>query len=230
MAATPDPTLGSLLAILGVLVSLIGIVAVLQARVWIFLWIGLGLTLLGVCSFFVLGLFGRGYRAERDRVLLERRDQATQDYIEQRDALYELTRPRTAPTAQRITEVTLSRGPCLGPCPVHVVTLRRDGTASWHGEDFWGGDFTERLGDFTGSFIEDQFVFLAKLIAASGFFDWSETYESTATDLATTELEVTIGSTEKWLVSVYGNGPRGFEEVTMAVEALANEVNWRRSA
>jgi uncharacterized protein DUF6438 len=225
MVATPEPTVGLLVAALGGLVSLIGIVAVLQARVWIVLWFGLGLALLGVCSFFLLGLFGRGYRAERDRVLLERRNQAALDYIEKLDALRDLKRQRTsAPTAEEITEISLSRKGCLGTCPVYVVELSRDGRASWHGDYF-----TDRLGDFTGSVIEDQFVLLADLIERSGFFGWNETYQSPGTDLEITSLEVTVGSIEKWLVSVYGNGPTGFGATIMAIERLANQVNWRRS-
>ena len=52
---------------------------------------------------------------------------------------------------------------------------------------------------------------------------------SPVTDLATTSLEITIGSIEKRLVAVYGEGPREFDAITMAVDVLANEINWTRS-
>ena len=52
----------------------------------------------------------------------------------------------------------------MGTCPVYSVTLRQDGTASWHGEIF-----TDPLGDAVAYIDGPDFHALAEFVERSGF-------------------------------------------------------------
>src|SRR5215470_6365535 len=59
--------------------------------------------------------------------------------------------PPTA-AAQTITEIILERTPCYGRCPIDTLVLHADGTAAYTGKQF-----TQRTGQFTGTFLKGDF-------------------------------------------------------------------------
>jgi Domain of unknown function (DUF6438) len=228
--------LGMPLVGLGIVVSLISVVARLQVGAWTLLWIlwiGVASTVLGLGISMIGWLAGRTRRRERQRISRVRQEQQLEKAEKLRAVEEEvMAQLRPAGLAEKITEISLSRGPCLGNCPVYTVDLRLDGTATWHGEGFFGvlavpPTPQDRVGDFIGHFAKDRLVVLADLVERSGFFTWDEAYRSSVTDQATIEIEVTIGWLAKRLVSVYGrSGPRGFDEATLAIDEVANAVSW----
>jgi len=123
--------------------------------------------------------------------------------------------------ASSIRAITLSRGACYGECPVYEVTLRRGGSATWVGEQF-----TDRIGQFTGSIEPSDFVLLAELVVNSGFYAWDEMYPPPATDLPAYRLTVTSRHGERSVEQWGTDEPRGFSLIAAAVDGFASSTWW----
>jgi hypothetical protein len=132
---------------------------------------------------------------------------------------------RFRPTAGKaITSIRLARGPCYGTCPVYSVTLRRDGSAQYVGEEF-----VDRLGTHRGEVYEGTFEYLAAAIEELGFFDLADSYAEPVTDQATATTTV-VRSRRRTRVSNYGNaGPWQLWAVEMLIDAVVETVEWRPS-
>jgi len=121
-----------------------------------------------------------------------------------------------------ITEVTLQRTPCFGTCPVYKVTLRPNGTLSYHGELF-----VSRKGNFTAKYWSHDFVRLASAIDAVHFDSFSTNYSMPVTDQSSTIVTVVRGKTSK-SVEVYGStGPDTLWLIAAAIDGMvANARDW----
>jgi hypothetical protein len=120
-----------------------------------------------------------------------------------------------------IESVSLRRGACYGPCPIYQVTLRRDGTATWHGDTF-----SQRLGDYRGEVFEEDFVKLAGFIEQSGFFEWADRYEVEVTDNPEYELEVERGDERRKVVQYATDEPRDFWTIATLIDGLCFGIEW----
>ena len=65
-----------------------------------------------------------------------------------------------------ITAISLSRGPCYGPCPVYRVTLSKVGHSAYIGESH-----TDRVGPHHGRLAPERFDGLVGAILRLGFTD-----------------------------------------------------------
>lgn len=70
------------------------------------------------------------------------------------------------PIATSITEISLERTECYGPCPTYKLILRKDGTASYIGEAN-----VKRKGKYKGKVFEYYFNRLAALMESHGYTD-----------------------------------------------------------
>ncbi|MFN2397911.1 MAG: DUF6438 domain-containing protein [Gemmatimonadaceae bacterium] len=130
---------------------------------------------------------------------------------------------RSAPpeSPDLITEISLEREGCLGPCPVYSMTLRSDGTAL-----YCGRYFVPREGQFAGVMPKAEFRRLAALVFNHGFFALDERYFKPVTDLASVITTVTAGEYKK-VVDNYGRyGPHRLELLEKAIDRAAARIEW----
>jgi hypothetical protein len=120
--------------------------------------------------------------------------------------------------------VKLTRGMCFGHCPVYHVTLRSDGTASWHGEAF-----VERMGTYEGRFNASEFAHLAALVERCGFFDWHDEYTEMVTDLPTYTLTVSRAQQSKTVLQYATDEPADFWMLAALVDGVSMQVVWEDS-
>jgi len=125
--------------------------------------------------------------------------------------------------ARLIEKVRLERGPCEGPCPVYDLTLRRDGTASWHGEAF-----THPLADFDGTVAPDDFSRLAGSIERAGFFSWGDEYLEQVYCHPAYVLEVVCAGEAERVLQYATDEPPGFRSIAEAVDAIRETIRWTR--
>lgn len=131
-----------------------------------------------------------------------------------------------APTgAADIIEIRLQRTSCFGSCPVYTVTLHRDGTARYRGEQF-----VERVGEYEGRVGRTAFDALAELAVARHFFELGPFYEMLATDLPST-ITTVVTRSDVWTVSDYGGaGPAALRDLERAIDIVAERIPWRPAA
>jgi hypothetical protein len=113
----------------------------------------------------------------------------------------------------QITEVTLERTACYGSCPIYKVTLRRDGTISYKGEEF-----VELKGAYEGKVY--GFERLAQLILSNGYFSLKNNYTINATDLPSTITTVVSGGKRKTVTNYGDTGPIELWGIEMAIDGM----------
>jgi hypothetical protein len=72
---------------------------------------------------------------------------------------------RAAPK-EIVSQITMQRTPCDGPCPIDSLTLNLDGTASYSGVRH-----TARVGRYAGKIAPEQFARLATWLDEQNFFE-----------------------------------------------------------
>src|SRR5436305_10435231 len=77
-----------------------------------------------------------------------------------------------APTAE-IDSITLERTWCNGTCPIYTVTVRRDGTVTYDGEEY-----VKVRGHRSRRISSEQFQQLVREIQRIGFFKLKDEYTS----------------------------------------------------
>ena len=117
--------------------------------------------------------------------------------------------------------VSLDRGPCFGTCPDYEVTLRADGTATWHGRNF-----VDRAGEWEGTFDEAEFSRVAAFMRRCGFFDWNDEYVEAVTDLPTYMVTAKDGASEKSVLQYATDEPPDFWVIATMIDAIAASASW----
>lgn len=113
----------------------------------------------------------------------------------------------------QITEVTLERTACFGPCPMYKVTLRRNGTISYNGKEF-----VQLKGAYEGKFY--GFERLAELISSQGYFNWKDNYAIPATDLPSANTSVVRNGKRKTIRNYGDAGPVELWGIEMAIDGI----------
>ncbi len=122
---------------------------------------------------------------------------------------------------QRITAISLSRGPCYSPCPVYRVTLSRAGDSVYIGRDF-----VEHVGPHHGRLDPKRFDRLVRSILHKGFEELHPFYESEGTCGSLVSL-VLWSERPRWHVDDFGTAPPAFGSMTRLVDNAVKTVDWQ---
>ena len=124
--------------------------------------------------------------------------------------------------------IQLSRSQCYGSCPSYVVTLRGEGSVSFHGEAF-----VSIPGDHSAQIPIQSFVALLDQFRAGNFLAFRNSYRTGWTDLPTYCLSVKIGNQVK-VVKDYGGEwmgmPAAVTELEDAVDRVSGSARWVTSS
>jgi hypothetical protein len=120
---------------------------------------------------------------------------------------------------EQITEVTLERTACFGPCPMYTITLRRDGTATYVGRKY-----TERQGTYTGNFY--GFQRLAQFIESKGYFKLKDKYSTPITDAPGTITSVVRAGRRKTVNNYADSGPVELFAIEKAIDGMVANTKW----
>jgi hypothetical protein len=133
-----------------------------------------------------------------------------------------------APTAE-IDSITLERTWCNGTCPIYTVTVRRDGTVTYDGEEY-----VKVRGHRSRRISSEQFQKLVREIQRIGFFKLKDEYMSkehpdgsfeTVTDLPSAITTVRAGKTRKRIRNYYG-GPESLAGFENLIDKVAGSSAW----
>jgi hypothetical protein len=125
-----------------------------------------------------------------------------------------------APSASEITEVSLSRGMCLGECPVYRVTLSIDGLVDYEGEAF-----VERIGQHQGEIDPDRVSDLIRVIMELGNAEPDPEAPLPLTDQPSAEIVLT-SEQQSYRFTDDGGAPFEFWAMAVLVDAVIDEVEW----
>lgn len=123
----------------------------------------------------------------------------------------------------QISEITLERTRCYGPCPAYKVILRRDGTAIYIGKAN-----VEQMGTYKGTIHRYHFDRLTDLLRSHGYLELNEKYARTITDQASVVTSVLFGNKRKTVVNYADSGPVRLWEIEMVIDAVATQVKWEK--
>ena len=128
------------------------------------------------------------------------------------------------PGSADLSEIRLERTACFGSCPIDTVVLRPDGTASYEGKRF-----VDRIGEYEGTFAQDDFRKLAAEFEAIGFFQLNDRYRRPITDQPSRITSATRGASVK-KVDNYGNaGPRNLKDLEDRILKVAQTITWKNA-
>jgi hypothetical protein len=135
------------------------------------------------------------------------------------DALVEWN---VTPRPSQVLTMLLSRGPCLGECPVYTLALVADGFAAWE-----GGSFAARHGTHFGEVGADAFADLASHAVSGGFFTLEGEYPPAGTDLPDYEVVVGTGARDKVVRAWGGSEPEPFRDLAGRLDQVAESIEWQ---
>lgn len=123
--------------------------------------------------------------------------------------------------AIQITEITLRRTPCYGPCPVDELVLNADGTAQYTGKMN-----AMRIGQYKGTFWKGEFEQLARWIGTQEFFAMPDSYGWGNPDGSDQIISAVRGGQRKTVVNHIGNSVAvwGMER---AIRGVAADIAWQ---
>lgn len=126
---------------------------------------------------------------------------------------------------RKITEISLERKGCLGPCPVYKVTLHADGSAIYVGKKN-----VDRIGTFANDKfwpITDEFARLADAIDRAGFFGLAGEYGAGWLDAETVVTKVTRNGQTKVVATHNSAGdPKELWTVDTLIDGVAAKIHW----
>jgi hypothetical protein len=122
--------------------------------------------------------------------------------------------------ASEITDVTLTRGMCLGECPVYRVTLSTDGLVDYEGEGY-----VERTGHHQGEIDPDRVSDLIRVIIQLGLAEPDPEAPLPLTDQPSAEIVLTSEQQSHRFIDD-GSGPFEFWAMAALVDAVVDEVEW----
>ena len=127
----------------------------------------------------------------------------------------------------QITEITLERKGCLGPCRIYKVTLRQDGSAT-----FVGRQNVERIGTFTNDTfwpVTFQFNRLADAVDRAGFFHLAGQYSGGFVDAEVVVTTVTRSGKAKTVTTHNSSkDPKELWQVDTLIDGVVAGIIWKR--
>jgi len=124
-----------------------------------------------------------------------------------------------------ITEVILETGDGFCADCERIITLRADGSASFHG----GRNSRVRAGNFTGGISKKKFAKLSKTIIEAGFFKLKDRYEGDFLDVANVEITIVYTGGRKTVVNSGRSNEPKLKALERAIDTAASQIQWRNN-
>jgi hypothetical protein len=123
----------------------------------------------------------------------------------------------------KVTEISMERTMCYGPCPVYKVIFRNDGTAYYDGKNN-----VERLGPYAGEIDTTEFNRLIELMDKLGFLSLNESYSIPVANQANVITTVLYDDKVK-KVSNYGDtGPVEIWSIEKVIDGMIQDIYWEK--
>ena len=116
--------------------------------------------------------------------------------------------------------ITFTRGPCFGKCPVFMLQVDENGLAS-----FLGRKYARLEGEHTKKMTAAELTELQKLVADSKFMSLDDRYDSGILDAPSTTMMVKSAKGEKTIV-LRGTMPDALKPLMENMDALYNSEGW----
>jgi hypothetical protein len=125
-------------------------------------------------------------------------------------------------TAGRI--IALETTPCRGTCPVHKLTVYRDGRARYVGEEN-----VEREGIYERRLSRRELAGLQKGFRDARFFEFNTSYQAKVSDLPATYLTFADAGRTHTVLDYYGT-PAKVKDLEAQVLDLLKRKGWKKVA
>jgi Domain of unknown function (DUF6438)/Ankyrin repeats (3 copies)/Ankyrin repeats (many copies) len=120
--------------------------------------------------------------------------------------------------------IELTRGQCLGSCPVYTVQVRGDGTVTWHGKMH-----VEVRGEAAGRIQASEARDLISSFRSNGFWDLCGSYNRRITDFAAVSTRLSIAGQTKSVLNYADAAPDWLSKLEQQIDSLADTHRWRHS-
>lgn len=128
---------------------------------------------------------------------------------------------REIATATDITELSIARGGCYGPCPIY------DARFSAHGHvTYIGYEFVDRLGVHQGEIAATTYRAVAGAVQRLGYFALGSDYSEQVTDSETVTTSATRRGRRKEVLNYAGAGPLELAAVELLLDSLLAVTDW----
>lgn len=129
-----------------------------------------------------------------------------------------------------ITEITLERTRCYGPCPIYKVVLRRDGQSIYIGKEH-----VRRIGTYKTTVNKDDFDRLTHLLISRGFFDLKDKYvegfsvQDISSDITSAVRNGKRKTVKRKTLSDHGpnSAPAVLREIEKAIDETVEQLDWK---
>lgn len=120
--------------------------------------------------------------------------------------------------------ITLSRGWCLGACPVYKVEIDGDGTVIYSGEDH-----VAVRGEQRAHVSQEAVARLVEMFRKADYFSLQDSYRADVRDLPSFTTSITIGTRTKSVVDYVGvkvGMPQDVMDIEDAIDGVAGTKRW----
>jgi hypothetical protein len=120
--------------------------------------------------------------------------------------------------------ITLERTPCFGTCPVYTVTILKDGTVNYSGENF-----VDITGEQTSQIDPETVTLMVQAFEDAGYFEWDEAYDTqTVSDLPSVITSVSHNGETHRIMRYAGDSsaPLALPFLEQWVDIMANTGMW----
>lgn len=119
---------------------------------------------------------------------------------------------------------SIERTACFGTCPMYRLTVYRDGTLEYEGEQF-----VKLTGKHTDTISPEQVAELDRLFAANGYFDLKDAYDdASVTDMPSCHTAYAQGGRTKTIRHYLGDmgAPEALGRIEDGFDAIVHVENW----
>jgi hypothetical protein len=120
--------------------------------------------------------------------------------------------------------IELTRGYCLGSCPVYTVQVWGDGTVTWHGEKY-----VAVRGEAAGRIQVSEARDLISSFRSNGFWNLCGSYRRRITDQAAVSTRLSIAGQTKSVLNYADAAPEWLSKLERRIDSLADTHRWRHS-